>query len=78
MQKEYDLFELLPDGSPLWRCRVTGLNQVDAKLREIAAETARECFAIYLPTKEIVARWSVDAAGDEAVGGDPPRSSAQP
>jgi hypothetical protein len=59
MQRVYDLFEQFPDGSPLWRGRAAGLADVRRKLAEIAKQTANECFAIHLSTKEIVARVNV-------------------
>ena len=65
MQREYDLFEQLPDGSPIWRCRVLGAQELNRKLEEIAKQTANECFAIHLPTQQIVGRMnagSVNAA----------------
>jgi hypothetical protein len=66
MQRDYDLFEQFPDGSPLWRDRAAGLAEVRRKLAEIAKRTANECFAIYLPTKEIVARVNVGGSVHKA------------
>lgn len=62
MDREYELFEQLPDGSRIWRGHASGLRNVSLKLQEIAKNTANECFAIYLPTKEIVARLNVGAS----------------
>src|SRR5207248_8306987 len=62
MEREYELFEKLPDGSPMWRGHASGLNSVRQQLQQIARETKNECFAIYLPTKEIVARLNVGAS----------------
>lgn len=59
MEREYELFEQLPDGSPVWRDHASGLHSVRLKLQQIAQTTANECFAIYLPTKEVVARLNV-------------------
>lgn len=56
MEREYELFEQLPDGAPIWRGHASGLHNVRAKLEEMARNTTNECFAIYLPTKEVVAR----------------------
>ena len=55
-EREYDLFERFPDGSPIWRGRASGLNDAEVKLRSLAGTTSNECFALYLPTKEIVLR----------------------
>jgi hypothetical protein len=69
MEREYDLFELLSDGSQMWRGQASGLRNVRLKLREIAKTTANECFAMYVPTKEIVARLNVSAS--RGVNGKP-------
>lgn len=63
-EREYDLFERLPDGSPLWRGRASGMNEADAKLRNIAGSTSNECFALYLPTKEVVLRLNTSPSAD--------------
>jgi hypothetical protein len=55
-EREYDLFERLPDGSPIWRGRVVGLQEAQIRLQQLASTTPNECFALYLPTKEIVHR----------------------
>ncbi len=63
LEREYELFEQLADGAPIWRGHASGLHNVRAKLEEMARNTPNECFAIYLPTKEIVARLNVKARG---------------
>lgn len=63
MEREYELFEQLPDGAPIWRGHASGLHNVRAKLEEMARNTSNECFAIYLPTKEVVARVNVRPRG---------------
>jgi hypothetical protein len=68
MNRNYELFEKLPDGSPIWRGNVTGVGNVPAQLAEIAKETENECFAMYLPTKEIVLRLNVNKK-DFSAGG---------
>lgn len=55
-EKEYDLFERLPDGAPIWRGRALGLLEAKEKLAKIAESTKNECFVMYLPTKEIIRR----------------------
>jgi hypothetical protein len=56
MDREYQIFEELPDGSPMWRAYAVGAENARAKLEEIAKTTRNECFAIQLETKEIVRR----------------------
>ncbi|HLW83005.1 MAG TPA: hypothetical protein VKS20_13290 [Candidatus Acidoferrales bacterium] len=63
MEREYDIFEQLPGGSPVWRGHASGLPNVRLKLQELAATTANECYAIHLATKEVVARLTVKAPG---------------
>jgi hypothetical protein len=67
LEREYEIFEQLPDGSPVWRGHASGLASVRMKLQELARTTPNECFAMYLPTKEVVARLNVKGvrAGSE-------------
>src|SRR6185312_14273907 len=62
MEREYDLFERLPNGSPMWPGHASGLHDVRQQLQHIAGETKNECFAMYLPTKEVVARLNIGTA----------------
>jgi hypothetical protein len=62
MQRDYNLFEQFPDGSPMWRGRVAELFEVRSQLIELSQHTKNECFAIHLPTKEVVARVNVGGA----------------
>lgn len=55
MDREYDLFEKLPDGSLIWRAVVTGHESAIAKLRELADYTTNEVRVMHMPTKSIVA-----------------------
>jgi hypothetical protein len=52
----FDIFEVLPGGSPLWRGIIEGAGNVTAKLTELAAGTNKEFFAFHFQTGEIVAR----------------------
>lgn len=56
MNHDYDIFEQMQDGTPIWRCHAIGLRECHEKLRELAVSTNNECFAIHLSTKEIVGR----------------------
>jgi hypothetical protein len=56
MDREYDLFEKLFDGSVVWRRFVRGLETARAKLGEFASRSKNEFFAIHTPTKDIVER----------------------
>ena len=70
MNREYDVFELLPDGAPVWRDHVHGLQNAHQRLAEISKTTKNECFVIHIPTKEIVARVNLMAGGETTDGED--------
>lgn len=55
MNREYDLFEKFPDGSLLWRDVVLGHEKAIHRLRELAAKTQNECYAMHLATNVILA-----------------------
>ena len=56
MNREYDLFECLPDGSALWRGVAVGIEDARLKLKEFARATPNELFAIEVLNDEVVAR----------------------
>jgi hypothetical protein len=55
MERQYDLFERLEDNELMWRGCVWGLENARRRLQGIAEKTTNECFAIYTPTRQIVA-----------------------
>jgi hypothetical protein len=59
LDREYDLFEILPDGFPMWRATVTGLENATRKLKELAAQTANEVRVMHLPSNSIIAAVNV-------------------
>ena len=56
MQREYDIFERLPDASLRCLVRVHGTLHVPKVLEEKGKHTTNECFAMNIRTREIVAR----------------------
>jgi hypothetical protein len=56
VEREYDIFEQLPDGAPLWRGHASGLLNLRVKLIEVATTTNNQCFAMHIGTQEVVAR----------------------
>jgi hypothetical protein len=56
VEREYDIFEKLPDGAVLWRDWAFGIDSAVRRVRELATATVNECYAMHTPTKEIVAR----------------------
>ena len=59
MELEYDIFEKLPDGSPLWHAHSVGLRAATILLTNVARNTPHECFAIQLRENRVVARANI-------------------
>jgi hypothetical protein len=55
MEREYDLFERLPNGDLLCRMSVTGHENAIQQLRELAATTSNEVRVIHWPTLAVIA-----------------------
>jgi hypothetical protein len=55
MDRVYDIFEKLPDGSLMWKTSVAGHEKAIQQLRELAKTTANECLVMHLPTKTLIA-----------------------
>jgi hypothetical protein len=51
----YDIFEILPDGSPLWKGVVIGRDAALKELESLAENCENELRVIHLPTKAVVA-----------------------
>lgn len=58
MEREYDLFEQLADGS-MWRGHASGLHEARRKLQTMARTTSNLCYVLHIPTRQIVARLNV-------------------
>ena len=72
MDRNYDLFEILPDGSPIWKCAVAGHHNAVQQLRELARHTANELRIMHLSTNTIIA---VLNAPHQRDGANPPPSN---
>jgi hypothetical protein len=59
MDRAYDVFEILPDGSPLWRATVTVLETAIRALKELAIQTPNEVRVMHLPDQAIIATMNV-------------------
>jgi hypothetical protein len=46
--RDYDIFEELPDGSTIWRACVFGMGNVEGMLRQLARESNNKFFALNL------------------------------
>jgi hypothetical protein len=55
MEREYDIFEIMPDGSPFWREVVNGHENAIRKLEELAKKTKNELRVMHVPTNAIIA-----------------------
>ena len=55
MERDYDIFEINPDGSLIWRAAVQGHEAAVNRLRELAAETKNEVRVMHVPTKSVIA-----------------------
>jgi hypothetical protein len=54
MEREYEIFECLPDGGILWCTRGSNLQNTRLKLDNLVRDTGKEYFAMHLLTREMV------------------------
>jgi hypothetical protein len=59
MQRQYDIYEVLPSGPALKVATVTGLEFAQRRLQALAKHTTSECFAMDAKTRQIVAQMNV-------------------
>jgi hypothetical protein len=55
VDKTYDLFEVFPDGSPLWHGAVADHEVAISKLEELSAKTTNEVRVMDLRTNAVIA-----------------------
>jgi prophage DNA circulation protein len=55
MEREYDLFEVLSDGAPLWRQMVAGRDNAVRKLTELSQQTSHEIRVMHVLTNTLIA-----------------------
>jgi hypothetical protein len=55
MEREYDLFEVLPDGTAVWREAVTGHENAIRKLHVLSVRTTNEIRVMHLETSTLIA-----------------------
>jgi hypothetical protein len=56
MERDYDIFERLPDASARCLVRVHGTLHVRTVLEARGKQTTNECFAMNIRTREVIAR----------------------
>jgi hypothetical protein len=55
MERDYDLFEVLPDGAPIWRETVSGHENAIKKLLELSKRTSNEVRVMHLLSNTLIA-----------------------
>ena len=55
MDRHYDLFEILPDGSPIWKCAISGHDNAVEQLRRLAQQTNNEVRIMHLSSNTVIA-----------------------
>jgi hypothetical protein len=55
MQRRYDLFEKLTDGTLVWRASIHGYSDALRKLTKLASRSQNEWQVMHLPTKTVIA-----------------------
>jgi hypothetical protein len=62
MEREYDLFEVLSDGAPMWRQMVAGQENALRKLGELSKQTSNEIRVMHVLTNTLLASTSAPEA----------------
>jgi hypothetical protein len=55
VDRSYDLFEIFPDRSAIWKGAVVGQEEAIRELKELAAETTNEMPLMHVPTNMVIA-----------------------
>ena len=55
MERTYDIFEKMSDGSVLWRAAIPGHEAAIRQLRELASQSTNEFQLMHIPTKTVIA-----------------------
>ena len=71
MDRNYDLFEILPDGSPIWKCAVAGHENAVQQLRELARHTSNELRIMHLSSNTIIAVLNAPAQRTDPASSNP-------
>ncbi|HEX5423248.1 MAG TPA: hypothetical protein VFW94_06845 [Candidatus Acidoferrales bacterium] len=53
---QFDIFEIMPDGAPIWRCSTVGQEAALLKLDSLGQSCHNELIAVHLPSSRVVAR----------------------
>jgi len=55
MERSYDIFEVMPDGSKIWRAAAVGHENAIIELKKLATRTKNEVLLMHLETKAVIA-----------------------
>ena len=55
MERTYDIFEVLPDGTRMWKAAVHGHETALARMKKLAVNSPNEFLMMHLPTRHIIA-----------------------
>ena len=56
VDRQYDIFELLPDGSLVWREVIVGHEPAILRLKELGAKSSNEFRLMHIPSKALIAK----------------------
>ncbi len=62
MTREYDAFEVLPDGALIWKATITGHEDAINKLKEVAKGNTNEFRLMHIPSRTVIA--TINAKAD--------------
>jgi hypothetical protein len=55
MERDYDLFEVLPDGGVIWKETVSGHENAIGRLKELAQRTSNEVRVMHVLSNTLIA-----------------------
>jgi hypothetical protein len=55
MNRVYDAFEVLPDGTLIWKATVEGREDAVEKLKQVAKDSPNEFRLMHIPSKTVIA-----------------------
>jgi len=68
MDRQYDIFEILADGVPVWREAIHGKDNALRKSAILAAKTPNEIRVMHVPTKTTIATMNNQAKTQNSDG----------
>lgn len=53
---QYDIFEIMPDGAPVWKCSAMGQEAALLQRESLGQSCSNELIVVHLPSSQVVAR----------------------